>query len=402
MADTQLAIRQEDITQITEQAPESFNLNRLSHDKCLAYGEDLLRYIEQNGMNEENDNRLNDYIKKCRATVKAMNERRTPVTQLFDRFRNLYTTMENGISPSTPGTPANRAQKMRDDFARKKHEEAERARKEAERQQRIAQARNSYKEDCERELFNFFNTRTNQAINRISELNRSIELSTFDAAAAEIQAFDCSFPVEDIARYTFGVMIPSCLELKECQEMQRSVLEKAKAMADQYRFDVSDYRDSVTASLPSKFNELKAIEEKRKTDAAEAARREQELKSKEDEERQKMEAERKAKEDKERQMKSMEHEQQAVAGMFSTAATTMATAPGKKVKIRKAVKVRNMKGYADLFTFWWVGEGQFMSSEELEKIFKKQFTYAEKQANAASPEFIKSDNVEYVDDVKAK
>ena len=259
MADTQLAIRQEDITQITAQAPESFNLNRLSHDKCLAYGEDLLRYIEQNGMNEENDNRLNDYIKKCRATVKAMNDRRTPVTQLFDRFRNLYTTMENGISPSTPGTPANRAQKMRDDFARKKHEEAERARKEAERQQRIAQARNSYKEDCERELFNFFNTRTNQAINRISELNRSIELSTFDATAAEIQAFDCSFPVEDIARYTFGVMIPSCMELKECQEIQKSVLEKAKAMADQYRFDVSEYRDTVTASLPSKFNELKAV-----------------------------------------------------------------------------------------------------------------------------------------------
>ena len=246
------------------------------------------------------------------------------------------------------------------------------------------------------------NTRTNQAINRISELNRSIELSTFDATAAEIQEFDCNFPVEDIARYTFGVMIPSCMELKECQEIQKSVLEKAKAMADQYRFDVSEYRDTVTASLPSKFNELKAIEEKRKTDAAEAARREQELKSKEDEERQKMEAERKAKEDKELQMKSMEHEQQAVAGMFSTAATTMATAPGKKVKIRKAVRVKNMKGYADLFTFWWVGEGQFMSAEELEKIFKKQFSYAEKQANSSTPEFIKSDNVEYVDDIKAK
>ena len=402
MADTQLAIRQEDITQITAQAPESLELNRLSHDKCLEFGESLLRYIEQNGMDDENDERLSEYINKCRATVKAMNERRTPVTQLFDRFRNLFTTMENGISPSTPGTPANRAQKMRDDFARKKHEEAERARKEAERKQRIEQARNRYREDCERELFNFFNTRTNQAINKIAEMNRSIELSTFDATAADIQAFDCNFPVEDIARYTFGVMIPSCMELKECQEIQKAVLDKAKAMSEQYRFDVSDYKDTVTASLPSKYNELKAIEEKRETDAAEAARREEELKRKEDEERQKMEAERKAQEDKERQMKSMEQEQQAVAGMFSTAATAMATAPGKKVKVKKAVRVKNMKGYADLFTFWWVGEGQFMSAEELEKIFRKQFTYAEKQANSSSPEFIKSDNVEYYDDVKAK
>ena len=40
--------------------------------------------------------------------------------------------------------------------------------------------------------------------------------------------------------------------------------------------------------------------------------------------------------------------------------------------------------------------------EELKKIFKKQITYAEKAANQTRPDFIQSDNIQYIDDVKAK
>ena len=65
------------------------------------------------------------------------------------------------------------------------------------------------------------------------------------------------------------------------------------------------------------------------------------------------------------------------------------------------VRVKNPKGYADLFNYWWIGEGQYLTKEELEKVFKKQISFAEKAANQNN-DFIKSDNLEYVDEIKAK
>ena len=44
-----------------------------------------------------------------------------------------------------------------------------------------------------------------------------------------------------------------------------------------------------------------------------------------------------------------------------------------------------------------------MQVDELVKMFSKQFTFVNKLANdKAQPQFIKSENVQYVDDIKAK
>ena len=87
--------------------------------------------------------------------------------------------------------------------------------------------------------------------------------------------------------------------------------------------------------------------------------------------------------------------------LFSVSAVSVSS-PANKVKVKKLVKVLNPKGYADLFNYWWVGEGQYLSQEELEKVFKKQISYAEKSANRQNPDYIKSDNLKYIDEIKAK
>ena len=395
-------IRQNEISDIARIAPDAIVNNQTSAQACADYGNKLLEMAEK-GMNDDMDEKLRKYINKSRTTVTTMTERRKPVTQLFDNIRSGFTDLEKMIDPKVPGTPANRAQKLRDNYARMKLEEEQKRRREAELKAQMEQARTRYRDECEKELFNFFNNKTTQAINRLISLNGSLELSNFDAVSAEITSFDCNFPVSELSRYTFAVLLPSSLSMQEIQEIQKSVLEKGKALMDQYSFDVSGQKDSIIQLLPSKYNELSAIEQQKKTDMEAASRRQEEMKRKEQEEHIKQEIARQQEEQRRKQEEELKKGQANVDGLFATSAASMvASSPQKKVKVRKVVTIKNSKGYADLFNYWWIGEGQYLSKEELEKVFKKQISFAEKAANQQNPDFIKSENIDYVDDVKAK
>lgn len=392
-------IRQNEIGEISQIALDAIAKNQNSSQSCIDYGNRLLAIAEQ-GMNDDVDNSLENYINKTRKTVSLMNERRKPVTQLFDRIRSGFTQLETAIDPKVAGTPANKAQKLRDQYARKKYEEEERRRREAERIAQIERDKISYLESCEKEIYGFFNQRTNQAINRLISLNSSLTYSNFDEVSAQIDSFDCKFPVKDISGYTFGVMLPSSLSMEEVKAIQKKALEKGDALMKQYEFDVQGQKDSIMQLLPSKYNELQAIERQKKVDAQVAAVREAEMKRKEKEEQERKEKERKAEEERKQQEEELKKSQESVESLFATTASTVSV-PQKKVKVKKMVRVKNPKGYADLFNYWWIGEGQYLTKDELEKVFKKQISFAEKAANQNN-DFIKSDNLEYVDEIKAK
>lgn len=392
-------IRQNEIGEISQIALDAIAKNQNSSQSCIDYGNRLLAIAEQ-GMNDDVDKRLENYIYKTRKTVALMNDRRKPVTQLFDRIRSGFTQLETAIDPKVAGTPANKAQKLRDQYARKKYEEEERRRREAEKIAQVERDKASYLEACEKEIYGFFNQRTNQAINRLISLNSSLTYSNFDEVSAQIDSFDCKFPVKDISGYTFGVMLPSSLSMEEVKAIQKKALDKGFALSEQYEFDVQSQKDSIMQLLPSKYNELQAIERQKKVDAQVAAVREAEMKRKEKEEQERKEKERKAEEERKKQEEELKKSQESVESLFATTASTVSV-PQKKVKVKKMVRVKNPKGYADLFNYWWIGEGQYLTKEELEKVFKKQISFAEKAANQNN-DFIKSENLEYVDEIKAK
>lgn len=392
-------IRQNEIGEISQIALDAIAKNQNSSQSCIDYGNRLLAIAEQ-GMNDDVDKSLENYIYKTRKTVALMNDRRKPVTQLFDRIRSGFTQLETAIDPKVAGTPANKAQKLRDQYARKKYEEEERRRREAERIAQVERDKASYLEACEKEIYGFFNQRTNQDINRLISLNSSLTYSNFDEVSAQIDSFDCKFPVKDISGYTFGVMLPSSLSMEEVKAIQKKALDKGFALSEQYEFDVQSQKDSIMQLLPSKYNELQAIERQKKVDAQVAAVREAEMKRKEKEEQERKEQERKAEEERKKQEEELKKSQESVESLFATTASTVSV-PQKKVKVKKMIRVRNPKGYADLFNYWWIGEGQYLTKEELEKVFKKQISFAEKAANQNN-DFIKSENLEYVDEIKAK
>ena len=93
-------LRQENVQMIAQSAPDTYNTNALSSQRCADYGEKLLAEIQRGGMTDALDKQCADYIDKSKRTLKAMNERRSPITKLFDQIRSEFTGMENTIDPT--------------------------------------------------------------------------------------------------------------------------------------------------------------------------------------------------------------------------------------------------------------------------------------------------------------
>lgn len=51
----------------------------------------------EEGMNETIDQAAADFLKKVNTTLKNMDERRKPITQIFDKVRSFFTSQEKEI-----------------------------------------------------------------------------------------------------------------------------------------------------------------------------------------------------------------------------------------------------------------------------------------------------------------
>ena len=56
-------VKQENIQAIVQSAPKAYETGKISHDKCLEFGNALLKKIEENGgLNDELDAQVADYL----------------------------------------------------------------------------------------------------------------------------------------------------------------------------------------------------------------------------------------------------------------------------------------------------------------------------------------------------
>ena len=121
-------IKTEEFTSIIQGAPNILKRNQVSVQKSNEAGQALLDTIEGGGMNDELDAEVATYLKKIGITAKNMEERRKPITQLFDNVRKVFTTLEGNISIKSTDTIQGKLLDCRNVYAKKKVED-ERKRK---------------------------------------------------------------------------------------------------------------------------------------------------------------------------------------------------------------------------------------------------------------------------------
>lgn len=401
MSNELTVISRENVSQIASMAPQAYQDNKSSHDKCIAAGQALIDKIQAAGkMDDELDKEAAAYLEKVRKTVKKMNDSRSPLTKLFDEYRKIFTTMENEVDPGKSGTVPAQLQALRNKFAEEKRAAELRRQQEEYRRQQAENARKLFRADCDAEYRRLFSMTLNAAINTLTDINSAVTLDNYTESYEKIKSFNCTLPDDWSSRWGSSIRRPLEIPAEEVKQIQEEVRQSLiQGFREQYTFDVEGYRDDFINRLPSKKKELEAIA---KSNAEEAERRRQEIAAREAEEARRKEEERKAREAEEAQRKEIEKKNAEMDGLFGQAAVS-APVYQPKTSVKKKINILNIEGYVDVFSMWWSNYAAGLSKEELDKAFKTQITFCEKLANdKANALFIKSEHIEYVDDVKAR
>ena len=401
MNENNLILREENIALITQSAPQTYDENTLSCQRCSDFGQKLLSEIKQHGMSDELDKRCADYIEKAKRTLKTMNEKRSPYTKLFDQIRSAFTSMENAIDPSKKDTAPFLIQQARNSYAAKKREELERQRQEELRKQQREQALNRYKQEVEDDYRRQFDQLVTSDINALNALNQSLTLENFDEVSGKIIGFSHILSNEWFQQLPSFAHRPFEITEEEARNIQHDTLNRiSKSLKEQYQGEIGDYRDTITDSLRSKKIELERMA---KASAEEQARLKAELEAREAAEARRLDEERKRKEEEAKAAKQAQAQAAEMDGLFGMAAVATPAAYQPKTSVKQRIVVSNAEGYLAVLSLWWAKEGQFLSNDDLAKMFKKQIAFCEKLANDKDkPEYIKSPFVRYEEEVKAK
>ncbi len=394
-------IKVEEFTSIIQTAPDSLNRNQTSVEKSNQAGQCLLDTIQgAGGLNDALDTEVAKYLDKIRVTKAKMEERRKPLTQLFDQIRRTFTTLESNIDLKDGMTIPGKLSFMRDQYAAKKFAEEKKRKEESLRKANIDNEKVSYKNALELELNRYYNAYFNSQSGDLASAWESITFDNYDIKAKLIRGWSLVYPIEhfnqfrkELTTYYLDAMTKGAIKAEAFSG-------KYESFSQQYRFDMEDLRQSFIDRLSSKFKELQENEELRKTNAKAAEQAEKERKDREEKERQQRELEAKQKEEKQKIDSLAAAQVGQMNSLFDASAATLAPAP-IKAKVTEKIKVLNPAGILEIYQMWWLNEGQSLPIEELEKIHKKMITFCEKKANKEDAH-IKSQYVIYEEDVKAK
>lgn len=398
MNNNELAImRPENMKEIVMAAPGSYELNRKSRDNCVSFGQNILTAIQQQGMNDDLDKQAAVFIEKARRTVKVMNERRSPVTKLFDQVRTAFTVIENEIDPSKSGTIGYQIQQLRNQYAAKKRAEEEQARREALARRQAEEAARKFRMDVEDDFKQKFQDLVNSTLNKITEVDNHLTLENYDHSLASLRLIKAT--AEDrvpawIETLHTSRLIPMGVKVADVEKEIKQKL--CKQFCDQYLSEVGDTVDYTIDRLPSKRANLERMAQ---ANAEEAARIKAEMEARQRAEAERMEKERAAREAEEKRKAEMERKTAEMTSLFDGQAAASTYQP--KTKVTKRISLLNPEGIMPVISLWWSKEGCSLSVEELSKMFKKQIAFCEKLANKDEI-FIQNESVEYVEEVKAK
>lgn len=394
-------LRRENVQMIAQSAPETYDTNALSSQRCAEFGQRLLDEILRHGMTDDLDRRCADYIDKAKRTVKAMNERRAPITKLFDDIRSRFTAMEGTVDPAKNGTVPYQIQQQRNAYAARKREQAERARREELARQQRQQAITRYRQEAEDDYRRQFDALITSTIDELTALNQSLTIENYEEVGAKIKDFNTNLGNDWFQHCQSYARKPHEVDDAEATGIRQEILNTlSKQFKEQFLAEVGEYRDTIVDTLPSKKRELERMAV---ADAEEKARMAAELKAREAAEARRLEEERRRKEDEAKAAQQVKAQANELDGLFGAAqvATPAGYQPKTTVKLR--VRALSADGILAILSMWWSKEGQHLPLDELEKTFKKQITFVEKLANDKNnPETIDSAFVSYEEEVKAK
>lgn len=397
METSEIAIlKKENISAIIQAAPQSYNENRQSHDRCLAAGQAILGEIKAGGMTDELDMRAAEYIDKARRTVRRMNERRSAVTKLFDEVRAQFTALENGIDPSKKDTVPAQLQSFRNVHAAQRRQEELRRQAEERRRRQAEEAKTAYTSALAEALRRAYRVLLASVEDKMRSVYDGMTPANYGDAYDTIKSFPAELPGSFFATMQRPPHSPGLAD----EDADRLFAELLKETIPQFRqsfpADVDVCRNRFLDKMPSRKAELERIAA---ASAAEAERMRAEAAAREKAEAERLARERLAQAEEARRQAELRRQAAEAQTLFDTQSAVSAYAP--KTKAVKKITLLAPDGILPVISMWWSKEGCRLTTDELAKMFRKQVTFCEKLANKDG-ELIHDRNVQYVEEIKAK
>ena len=386
---------------LAETAQSAYRENAVSCQRCNDYGKTLLDKIAQSGgMNDALDAEAALYIEKAKKTVAKMNGKRSAVTQLFDNIRSAYTSLENEIDAKTQGTIPSQVQSLRNAYAAYKQERYEAEQREKLKKVQHDNALAAYRDAVEADIQSQLNSFIKINCEQIDIFANGRTLANIDEAEDSLNKITGEFPPAWIESTEPEAAADSCLTEDEAKDVVAAVkAQHAAGYAEQYTFEVLSCRDAAIARIPSKKEELQKLAD---ASAEEAERIKQQMQEREEAEAKKRDQERAEREAKEKAAAELAAQKREMDNLFANA-TVQATSFKVNATVKQKIRVIHPEGFMQVVGMWWSQCGNQMSIEELEKVFSKQLTFCNKLANDKNnPMLIQSENIEYINEVKAK
>lgn len=398
-----LPIKVEEFTSILQTAPDMLSTNQQSVSRCNDAGQGLLDTIEANGEinSDELDAKIADFIQKAKITVKKMNERRSPLTQLLTRISKEFTTLETEINYTNKDSVTAKLQLHRNKYAEKKLAEIKKKEAAAKKQREIENEKSEYRSDLTMSLEAHYSKYLVDASADLYKFFNELTLSNFDLNAEQIENFSNSYPALNHFSLYKDVFLSVHLTDKDKTEIKKQVVPgMMESCKNRYADSIQNIKDDLIMKLSSRKRELQEIEELSKKDAEAAKRVTEAAKQREVEAAKQREVDRKKQEEDDRLKAQTKAAEAELLNSFNNTAEMVPTNI-PDAKVTKKIKVNNVKGFLEIYQMWFLSDGMDMTIPELEKIHKRMITLCEKRANKDG-ELLTSAFIEYIDDVKAK
>lgn len=438
----------ENSIEILKTGPQILQSNQERQQKALAVGRNILTSIQEKGMDAELDEKAKNYLIKVNDATKEMKEKRASVTQIMDELKKMYTVVENELDPKKAGTIPAQIQTARDEYAKQQAEEAERKRKEAERQAAITKAKIEFKADAEVKLNAYFNDYLLSQKQKFTAKFNSLVLDSFADDAHAIRKYEPNYSQQHFEAFTIG-NTSSLITAEAFSEILSEVKEgKYELFAARYKEEMTATKNDIVDKLPSKHAELQeqrrleieAAEAKRKAEEEERKRQEEMAKANEVErarleleaekaraaeaerqaalkaEQERLEAERKKREQEEADKLAAEAAEaqrkaeedalikkqgEETMAMFEKEAAIAEAAPSPETRQGFEINVLHPVGYTQIFALWFEKVGKDLPVDKIGNTKLDQMkAWAEKEAHKSGTK-IESKFLKYEETFKA-
>ncbi|MGL5913701.1 MAG: hypothetical protein ACRCZB_06000 [Bacteroidales bacterium] len=410
-----------EVQNIISTAPATLSQNRESQSKALAFADNLIRNSQEVGMNQQLDLQMAEFITRGKATIILMNDRRKPFTQMVDRLKKEFTSIESVVKAKV-----DELQVIRDSYATQQME-LQKA-KEREAELKLAKEREAIDltQQATTQICDAFLDHLQEAKQLLLSSFNEATLGTLDAVCAEIGKTKYSLTTE-VYRTFYSPLSAKFHTPNEAMQIVGKVANGlfSKHCSDYstelmlYNSELFDKKESKRAELEraekariedeaakKAIAEAKDAEEKARLEAIaeEKAKEEAQLKVEQEEreriEKERLEQEAIAAKEKAASQAAVEASAETAAAMVDTAAEVSTSA--LEVKEGYSIKLKNVAGNLLIAQMWFENEGKNLPQAKVDKFtFERMRKYCEAHA-LKTGEFISSPIVEYVPVYKAK